>query len=346
MAGKHFRRSAARPIAGPPGASSPADMSAVPAGGYCCLLEGDPLWRRLLSEAIAGAGVPVQPVGAGELLANDFSLLTGASAIVADWSQIHGGPIIDGSLSRQARGFVRQLLGAEFPGPLVLVSGATKLHEVKANLECECPGVRVFTFPKAYLDWDVLAELVCSFQRPGRDVERPNIQEQLLEGWDRLLRGSEDRTGRRLEDAAAGMFEWCGHQVVRNIRTVSGELDIVVWITEGYSSIFDPKFILVECKNRQAAVSASDLEILIAKMDKISASIGLVISRRGFSGDSSQARDAKRVAEDLVLKTGGKSVILALSFGECRDVVQGTRQLWDLLDRKALDERIRRINRL
>jgi len=123
-------------------------------------------------------------------------------------------------------------------------------------------------------------------------------------------KGSQNK-GDLLEDVAEYLFKSLNLVSVRdrNLRTKSGEIDLVLEYTGGESpNLFEyqSRFVLVECKNVGSSVSSKEVGHFEKKMEESESSLGILIAWNGISGQES-GKNAQRYVDnsnhDIVVLT-------------------------------------------
>jgi hypothetical protein len=143
--------------------------------------------------------------------------------------------------------------------------------------------------------------------------------------------------GDRLEDSAEFLIEGVPHFSVkdRNLRTLSGEIDLVVENSETHSAInCHSRYFLVECKNWKETVGADEVRNFAGKLESSNSNLGIIFARNGISG--SEGENAKKVINDKFQQKG--IAIVVFRWRDLLDIREGN-SFYRLLEEKIYNRR-------
>lgn len=188
------------------------------------------------------------------------------------------------------------------------------------------------------------SDRVASDAEPRLDrIDTPNFELD-LSAYQAALEAVESASspaekGDTFERLSALLFEGIPFVSIRhtNLRTATSELDLIVEYEDAdQPTIFDDynRFILVECKNRQASVGSADLRDFKGKMDAANVDLGVLISKSGISGDkgSDAVREKKQTFNDSAM------AILDVDNADLNRILRGT-SFYQILDEKLFQLR-------
>lgn len=173
------------------------------------------------------------------------------------------------------------------------------------------------------------------------EIKTANFQMDLDEFDERLFQICNAETsqekGDRLEDTAEVLFEGVPHFLVsdRNLRTLSGEIDLVIKNSESSSAInCHSRYFLVECKNWKETVGADELRDFAGKLRSSNSNLGIIFARNGISGP--EGENAKKVINDCFQQDG--STIVVFSWRDLLNIREGT-SFYSMLEEKIYNRR-------
>ena len=143
--------------------------------------------------------------------------------------------------------------------------------------------------------------------------------------------------GDRLEDVAESLLEAVPHFCVadRNLRTVTGEIDLVIENSEIQSAInCHSRYFLVECKNWNEPVGADSLRDFAGKLKSSKSNLGIIFARNGVSGSNQE--NAMGVINNTFQNDG--AAIVVFTWGDLLDIRNGT-SFYELLEKKIYNRR-------
>lgn len=148
---------------------------------------------------------------------------------------------------------------------------------------------------------------------------------------------SSQRNGFALEDIAASLFNSMEYirVVQRNVRTSTGEVDILLQVTTTPNDLaLDVgSFVVVECKNRTGKVSARQVAYFVSQMNDLDARIGILICRSGITGNTS-LRDAR--GQITKTRYQHRRIVIVIAGNHISDAVSKNQSFSELLAERYL----------
>lgn len=110
----------------------------------------------------------------------------------------------------------------------------------------------------------------------------------------------------------------------RNLRTLTGEIDLVVENSEVQSAInCHSRYFLVECKNWEETVGAKALRDFAGKLKSARSNLGIIFARNGVSG--SEEENAMGVINNTFKDDG--TTIVVFTWRDLLDIREGEKLL-------------------
>ena len=156
------------------------------------------------------------------------------------------------------------------------------------------------------------------------------------------IRDASDTTskGRLFEDLSEKLLTSPYMKVAcRDYRYSTGEIDLAFNVKKYESTLFQsfPDLIIVECKNWNKKVGASEIRVFASKMAFVKTTIGFFMSKNGITGNDDHVRDATGIVKE---EHGKGNIIILMKCDDIENILSKKLNLYKLLEKKYFKARI------